>query len=97
MRMAHVEKKRKMFQATMLVTGLEEWCVEASSPDEARELLASGNAHRCHVGDCLHLEVERFDAEGCAGMEGRRSEPPVRRGGQARLWRQRLRELHPAR
>jgi hypothetical protein len=63
MRMAHVEKKRKMFQATMLVTRLEEWCVEASSPDEARELLASGDAHRCHIGDCLHVEVERFDAD----------------------------------
>jgi hypothetical protein len=63
MRIAHVERKRKMFQATMVVTRLEEWCVEASSPDEARALLASGNAHRCHIGDCLHLEVERFDAE----------------------------------
>ena len=63
MRMAHVEKKRKMFQATMLVTRLEEWYVEASSPDEARELLASGNAHRCHVGDCLHVEVEHLDTD----------------------------------
>jgi hypothetical protein len=63
MRMAHVEKKRKTFQATMVVTRLEEWCVEASSADEARALLASGNAHRCHIGDCLHLEVEHIDTE----------------------------------
>jgi hypothetical protein len=63
MRMAHVEKKRKTFQATMVVTRLEEWCVEASSADEARTLLASGNAHRCHIGDCLHLEVEHIDTE----------------------------------
>ncbi len=63
MRVARVERKRKMFQASMLVTRLEEWCVEASSADEARELLASGNGHRCQIGDCLQVEVERLYAE----------------------------------
>ncbi|HEY7244860.1 MAG TPA: hypothetical protein VH678_13380 [Xanthobacteraceae bacterium] len=63
MKVAHATKKRKMFQATMLVTRVEEWCVEASSADEARELLASGNGHRCHVGDCLQVELERLDTD----------------------------------
>ena len=47
----------KSFHATMLVTRLEEWCVEASSAEEARALLAAGEGHRCHLGDCLHAEV----------------------------------------
>jgi hypothetical protein len=51
----------KTFHATMLVTRAEEWCVEAESADEARELLASGAGHRCHVGDRLHVEIERLD------------------------------------
>ena len=58
-----LKKKLKMFQATMLVTRMEEWCIEAGSADEARELLASGNGHRCHIGDCVQVEVERVDAE----------------------------------
>jgi hypothetical protein len=63
MRVAQIEKKRKMFQATMVVTRVEEWCVEAASVEEARALLASGNGHRCHIGDCLQVEVERLDTE----------------------------------
>ena len=65
MRIAQIAKKRKMFQATMVVTRLEEWCVEASSAEEARELLASGNGHRCHIGDCLQVQLERLDEELC--------------------------------
>jgi hypothetical protein len=45
----------------MLVTRLEEWCVEAQSAEEARALLASGEGHRCHLGDCLHVELEAFE------------------------------------
>jgi hypothetical protein len=30
----------KTFHATMVVTRLEEWCVEAETPEEARALLA---------------------------------------------------------
>jgi hypothetical protein len=51
----------KMFYATMLVTRAEEWCVEAETADEARELFGSGAGHRCHLGDCVHLEVERIE------------------------------------
>jgi hypothetical protein len=53
--------KLKMVHATMLVTRAEEWCVEAETAEEARELLASGNGHRCHLGDCLHVEVDRVE------------------------------------
>ena len=44
----------------MLVTRAEEWCVEASSPEEARALLMAGDGHRCHSGECLHAEVEQL-------------------------------------
>ena len=32
----------QMFHATVLVTRAEEWCVEAETAEEARELLAQG-------------------------------------------------------
>ena len=51
------ESAQKTFHATMLVTRAEEWCVEAESAEEARALLAAGQGHRCHLGDCLHAEV----------------------------------------
>ena len=51
----------KMFHATMHVTRVEEWCVEAETAEEARELLAAGAGPRCHIGDCLNLEVERVE------------------------------------
>ena len=51
----------KMLHATMHVTRVEEWCVEAETAEEARELLAAGAGHRCHIGDCLNLEVERVE------------------------------------
>jgi hypothetical protein len=50
--------KLKTYHATMLVTRAEEWCVEAESAEEARALLAAGEGHRCHLGDCLHVEME---------------------------------------
>ncbi len=53
--------KLKTFHATMAVTRLEEWCVEATSAEEAKALLASGQGHRCHVGDCLNVDVEHFE------------------------------------
>ena len=46
----------------MVVTGSEEWCVEAETVDEARALLAAGQGYRCHIGDRVHLEVEKLDA-----------------------------------
>src|SRR4051794_16105009 len=40
----------QMFHATVIVTRAEEWCVEAETAEEARELLAQGQGHRCHLG-----------------------------------------------
>src|SRR5262249_45728093 len=37
----------KTFYAAMAVTRLEEWCVEAETPEEAQALLAAGQGHRC--------------------------------------------------
>jgi hypothetical protein len=51
----------RTFHATILVTRVEEWCVEAESPEEARELLAAGAGYRCHLGDCVHVEVESVE------------------------------------
>jgi hypothetical protein len=48
----------KTYHATVVVTRAEEWCVEAESPEEARELLAQGLGHRCHLGERLQVEVE---------------------------------------
>ena len=55
------EPELKTFQATMLVTRAEEWCVEAESAEEARELLAAGHGHRCHLGDRIQFEVESVE------------------------------------
>jgi hypothetical protein len=52
--------KLKTYHATMVVTRAEEWWVEAESAEEARALLAAGQGHRCHLGDCLHAEVEQM-------------------------------------
>ena len=45
------------YHATMVVTRTEEWCVEAESAEEAQQLLASGQGHRCHHGDAIHVEL----------------------------------------
>jgi hypothetical protein len=56
------EKARlKTFYASMVVTRLEEWCVEAATPEEARALLAAGQGHRCQLGDCVHVELEALE------------------------------------
>jgi hypothetical protein len=44
-----------------LLTRAEEWCVEAESAEEARELLSAGEGHRCHLVRRVHLEVERVE------------------------------------
>jgi len=54
------EPAPKMFHATVLITRAEEWCVEAETAEEARELLAQGEGHRCHLGDRLHAEVQEL-------------------------------------
>ena len=53
-------KQLKTYHATMLVTRAEEWCVEGGSAEEARALLAAGEGHRCHLGDCLHVEMDKL-------------------------------------
>jgi hypothetical protein len=53
-----LKPKLRTFHATMHVTRAEEWCVEAESAEEARELLAAGERHRCHLGDRLHVVVD---------------------------------------
>ena len=53
-------EKKKTYHATMLVTRAEEWCVEAETAEEARELLAQGHGHRCHLGERLHAEVHQL-------------------------------------
>ena len=54
------KKKLKLFHATMHVTRIEEWCVEAATPEEARAVLAKGHGHRCNPGESLHAEVEEL-------------------------------------
>jgi hypothetical protein len=53
----------KTYHATMLVTRAEEWCVEAESPEEARELLVAGLGHRCHLGERVQFQVESVEDE----------------------------------
>jgi hypothetical protein len=55
------QPKLQTYHATMLVTRAEEWCVEAETAEEARELLATGHGHRCHLGDRVHLELQAVD------------------------------------
>jgi hypothetical protein len=49
----------KTFYATMHVTRVEEWFVEAETVEEARELLLSGAGHRNGIRECIHAEVEQ--------------------------------------
>jgi hypothetical protein len=53
--------KPKLFHASMHVVRLEQWCVEAESQEEARELLAAGYGHRCDPGECLQAEVVQIE------------------------------------
>jgi hypothetical protein len=52
--------KPRLFHARMVVTRIEEWCVEAESPEEARALLAAGAGHRCTPGESIHAELEQL-------------------------------------
>jgi hypothetical protein len=40
---------------------VEQWCVEAETAEEARELLAAGAGYRCEIGDCVNVEVEHVE------------------------------------
>jgi hypothetical protein len=54
------KKKLKTFHASVHVTRIEDWCVEAESEEEARALLASGAGERCGIGDCVYVEVDEM-------------------------------------
>jgi hypothetical protein len=49
--------KPKTFYASVHVTRLEDWCVEAETEEEARALLASGQGERLRIGDCVCCDV----------------------------------------
>jgi hypothetical protein len=57
------KSKTKTYHATMVVTRTEEWCVDASSPEEARALLAAGQGHRCSPGEAIHAEIVQMQDE----------------------------------
>jgi hypothetical protein len=42
----------------MLVTRVEEWCVEAETKEQARALLAAGTGHRCMPGESIQVEID---------------------------------------
>jgi hypothetical protein len=52
--------KTQTYHATMLVTRTEEWCVEATSPEEARALLEAGEGYRCALGEVLCVELDEI-------------------------------------
>jgi hypothetical protein len=51
----------KTYHATVHVTRTEQWCVEAESAEEARDLLAAGAGYRCEIGECINIEVDRVE------------------------------------
>jgi hypothetical protein len=56
-----LKPRLKMFHARAQVTRVEEWCVEAETAEEARELLAAGDGHRVHIGDRVNLDIESVE------------------------------------
>lgn len=51
---------KKMFHATVQVTRVEEWFVEAENAVQARALLEGGHGHRAQVGECTQFEIGRL-------------------------------------
>ncbi len=58
MAMARSKRRRKTYYASLHVTRIEEWRVEADSADEARALLAQGHGERSQIGERVHLEIQ---------------------------------------
>ena len=58
---ASTRRKVKLFHATMQVTRTEQWCVEAETAEQARELFSSGEGHKCDAGECLHAELVKVE------------------------------------
>jgi hypothetical protein len=57
---AYMRRQRpqlRTFYASMLVTRVEQWWVEAASAEEAQELLASGQGHHASIGERVHVEL----------------------------------------
>lgn len=54
------KKKPKTFHASVHVTRVEDWCVEAETEEEARALLASGQGERLGIGDCVQCDVAQL-------------------------------------
>jgi hypothetical protein len=48
----------RTYHATVLVTRLEEWWVEAETAEEAAALLAAGQGHHAALGERVHVELE---------------------------------------
>jgi hypothetical protein len=57
------KKKAQVFHALLTVTRTEEWCVEATSAEEAKALLSAGQGHRCNPGELLHVAFGRLYEE----------------------------------
>jgi hypothetical protein len=55
------KSKRRTLHATVQVTRIEEWFVDAQSAEEARALLENGGGHRGQVGECVHFEIDKLD------------------------------------
>jgi len=53
-----LDTRLKTFHATVLVTRLEEWWVEAGTAEEAQALLAAGDGHHAGLGERVHVELE---------------------------------------
>ena len=51
------QPRLRTFHATMLVTRVEQWWVEAESAEEAQELFTSGQGHHAAVGERVHVEL----------------------------------------
>ncbi len=52
------ETKTRLFHARMLVTRVEEWCVEAETEEQARALFAAGAGHRNTPGESVQVEID---------------------------------------
>jgi len=50
--------RRKTFHATLLVTRVEHWWIEADTADEARALFAAGEGHHDAFGERVHVELD---------------------------------------
>ncbi|HEY7229292.1 MAG TPA: hypothetical protein VH558_02870 [Pseudolabrys sp.] len=55
------KRNNRTYHATMLVTRVEEWCVDARSPEEAKALFEAGEGHRCSPGEICCLQLEDVD------------------------------------